>query len=145
MKRLVMYVVCGIVCGLFLLPAGVATATELVWTPINPSFGGPSYNATWLMASAQAQNTHVEKPEPYTRPSPMEDFKYTLERSYLSRLTSQIISTAFGEDTEIPLSTDVPVQIGDYTITVTTTELQITVNIYDTLTGNSTTVAIPYY
>ena len=141
MKRLLMYVVCGIVCGLFLLPAGVATATELIWTPINPSFGGYAGNASWLMASATAQNDHVEKPAPYTRPSPFEDFQYTLQRSYLSRLSSQIIDEAFGEETTLEPGEYV---LGDYTITITTNG-QITVVIYDTLTGNSTTVEIPYY
>lgn len=145
MKRLLMYVVCGIVCGLFLLPAGVATATELIWTPINPSFGGPTFNAQWLMASAQAQNTHIEKPKPYTyeRPSPFEDFDYTLQRQYLSRLSRQIISEAFGEETTTPLETGQYV-IGDYTVDITTNG-QITVVITDTLTGDSTTVEIPYY
>ncbi len=144
MKKLLMYVVCGIVCGLFLLPAGVATATELIWTPINPSFGGYAGNAQWLMASAQAQNTHVEKPEPYTRPSPFEDFEYTLQRSYLSRLSSQIISSAFGEETTTPLEPGIYV-IGDYSVEIITDLVKITVVITDTLTLNETTVEIPYY
>jgi len=97
MKRLVMYAICGIFCGLFLMPADTATATELVWVPINPSFGGYAANATWLMASAQAQNSHVEKAAPYTRPDPMDDFEYTLKRSYLSALSRKIMDEAFGD------------------------------------------------
>ena len=147
MKRLVMCVVCGIVCGLFLLPAGVATATEMVWMPMNPSFGGPSYNATWLMASAQAQNTHVEKPEPYTyeRPSPFDDFEYTLQRQYLSGLSRMIIDEAFGEEGLLPEGqTEAQYTVGDYTIDITTNG-QISVVITDTVTGNETTVALPYF
>lgn len=146
MKRLLMYVACGIVCGLFLLPAGVATATELVWTPINPSFGGPSYNATWLMASAMAQNTHVEKAEPYKRPSPFEDFEYNLQRQYLSRFTMEVMNLAFGEESVLlPVGeTEAQYTVGDFTIDITT-DGQITVVITDTLTGSSTTVEVPYY
>lgn len=143
MNRLLMYVVCGIACALFLLPTGVATATELVWTPINPSFGGPSFNAQWLMASAQAQNKFVEKPKPYTRLDPFEDFEYTLKRQYLSHLSRKIIDEAFGEETTTPLEPGEYI-IGDYAIDITTNG-QITVVITDTTSGNSTTVQIPYY
>lgn len=145
MKRLVMCIVCGIVCGLFLIPAEVATATELVWAPLNPSFGGPSYNATWLMASAQAQNSYVETAAGYTRPDPFEDFGYDLERRYLSALSQKIIDEAFGEEGLLPEGqTDVQYLIGDYTIDITSNG-QLTVVITDGVSGNSTTVAIPYF
>lgn len=147
MKRLLMYAVCGIVCALFLLTAGVATATELIWTPINPSFGGPSFNAQWLMASAQAQNKHVEKPKPYKYepPDPMENFESNLKRQYLYALSRKIMDEAFGEEGLLPPGeTEAQYTVGDYTIDITTNG-QITVVITDIFTGDSTTVEIPYY
>ena len=45
--------------GLWLLglgSCGLVQATELVYTPINPSFGGNPLNGTWLLNNAQAQN-----------------------------------------------------------------------------------------
>jgi curli production assembly/transport component CsgF len=98
MKSLLMFVLGGIVCGLFLMPAEVAVATEIVWVPINPSFGGYPGNSSWLMASAQAQNKLVEKSAPYTRTDPFEDFEYNLKRQYLSMLSRKIIEEAFGEE-----------------------------------------------
>jgi len=144
-----MFVVCSIVCSLFLMPAEVAVATELVWVPLNPSFGGPSYNATWLMASATAQNKLVEKSKPYTykRPDPFEDFEYTLKRQYLYALSRKILNQAFGEEQDLLLpegETEAHYTVGDYEIDITTNG-QITVKITDMTTLDSTTVEIPYF
>jgi len=143
MKKLANYVVGGIACALFLAPLGVAPASELIWTPINPSFGGPSYNAQWLMASAEAQNRHIEKAAPYTYVNPMDDFQNNLNRQLFSRLTTKILDEAFGEETTVPLQTG-QYLIGDYTIDVSTNG-NITVLITDNITGNTTTVSVPYY
>lgn len=149
MKSLLMFVLGGIICGLFLMPAGVATATEMVWVPLNPSFGGPAYNATWLMASAQAQNKLVEKPKPYTYtpPDPFADFEYTLKRQYLYALSRKILNQAFGEEEDLLLpagETEAHYTVGDYKIDITTNG-QITVVLTDIITLDSTTVEIPYF
>ena len=144
MRPLQKYAICGIACILFLVPVSTTTATELVWTFINPSFvGGSSFNASWLMASAQVQNRHVEKSPGYQRPDVMDDFEYNLNRQLLSRLTTKILSEAFGEDPENPLEPGEYI-IGDYIINVTTNG-GITVEITDIITGDTTTVQIPYY
>jgi len=45
----------GMLLAGLLLSVGVS-ATELVYTPVNPSFGGSPLNGAWLLGSAQAQN-----------------------------------------------------------------------------------------
>ena len=146
MKWLGKYAICGVVFAMFLAPASVTTATELVWAPINPSFvGGVWYNAQWLMNSAQVQNKHVKKADPYTSSvsNPMDDFANNLNRQLFSRLSSKILDEAFGEDSENPLQTG-QYTVGDYTVDITTNG-NITVVITDEITGNQTTVAVPYY
>lgn len=145
MKRLLLYVVCGIVCGSFLLPAVVATATEIVYVPQNPSFGGYAGNASWLLSTATAQNDHIERADPYSPLSsnPMEEFTTNLNRQLFSRLSSKILDDAFGESGENPLETGMYI-IGDYTVDITTNG-HITVVMTDNITGNSTTVTVPYY
>jgi len=148
MKTLAMFLACGIVCGLFFISSGVATATELIWVPINPSFGGPSYNASWLMASAQAQNKLVEKPKPYTPPTqdPIADFERRLNSQILYRLSSKIVDEAFGEEGLLPEGiTEAQYVVGDFRVDVTTDLSQITVKLTDTATGNTTTLQVPYY
>lgn len=144
MKRKWIYVaVAGVCFGL--AAAGVGIANELIWTPINPSFGGNPGNGSWLLASAQAQNTMVPKATTYTRPDPMEDFEYNLKRQYLSRLSQKIMDDIFGEDTLLPDGdTDAEYTIGDYHVQIST-QGAIKVIITDTLTGTETSVEVPYY
>ena len=145
MKKLLLYATCGMAGVLLLAPVSVTGASELVWIPINPSFGGSPYNASWLMASAQAQNRHVAEPEGYTRPDPIDDFEYSLNRALLSRLSRKILDEAFGEESLLPEGeTEAQYTVGDYTIDITT-DGQINVQITDTLTGDITIVQVPYY
>lgn len=44
-------------CGGLALGAD-AGADELVYSPVNPSFGGNPLNGTWLLNNAQSQNSH---------------------------------------------------------------------------------------
>ena len=100
-----------------------AHATELVYAPINPSFGGNPNNAPGLMSIAQSQNAFRA---PAT--TPVEAFNQSLQRAILSRLTSQTMTALFGNNTVLENgSYDTPgytikvEQIGN-TITITTTD-----------------------
>lgn len=145
MKTKRMCLVVAVVSILFLVTAPMATATELIWTPINPSFGGYAGNATWLMASAQAQNDHTETTAGYTQADPFDDFEYTLKRSYLSALSRAILEEAFGEEGLLPEGeTEAHYTLGDYQIDICTNGA-MSVSITDLLTGDITTVELPYY
>ena len=146
MKWLGKYAICGIAFALFLAPASVATATELVWAPINPSFvGGVWYNAQWLMSSAQIQNKHKE-PTPVTQKvDPFADFEYNLKRQYIYALSSKIINEAFGEEGLLPEGeTEAHYTIGDFRVDITANGA-LNVVITDNSTGNTTSVEVPYY
>ena len=78
----------GIFCAV------AAHATELVYAPMNPSFGGNPGNAAGLMGIAQAQNVFKAPVA-----SPLESFNLSLQRAILSRLTTQTLSTMFGSNT----------------------------------------------
>jgi curli production assembly/transport component CsgF len=142
MKRLAMYVGCCFVCGLFLLPAVEATATELVWTPINPSFGGLAYNADWLLASANAQNKYADQSQSTNTVGDMiQDFKTSVQRQVLSRLADRIVSKAFGEEG----LQQGHYNLGDFTVDVGSDVSGINVVLIDTKTGGQTTLQVPYY
>ena len=82
--------------------AGVSYGQQLVYTPVNPSFGGSPFNASWLLSEAQAQNSFsAPASTPYNPYStnPLDDFKNTLNRQILSQLSSELISKTFGEST----------------------------------------------
>lgn len=51
-------------CGAACLATGRAAASELVYTPINPHFGGNPFNAAGLLASAEAQKRFKDNSGP---------------------------------------------------------------------------------
>jgi curli production assembly/transport component CsgF len=78
--------------GLWLLglgSCGLVQATELVYTPVNPSFGGNPLNGTWLLNNAQAQNDY-DDPDLKNRTS-------VAGTSALERFTSQLQSRLLGQ------------------------------------------------
>ncbi|MFJ2491548.1 curli assembly protein CsgF [Pseudomonas iridis] len=77
----------GLLVGL--ASAAAAQATELVYTPVNPSFGGNPLNGTWLLNNAQAQNDY-DDPDLNSRSS-------VAGTSALERFTSQLQSRLLGQ------------------------------------------------
>jgi curli production assembly/transport component CsgF len=75
-----------------LLLAGSVNATQLVYTPVNPNFGGNPLNGAFLLNEAQAQNDHddpsLKKSTAGT--SPLERFTSQLESRLLSQLLTNI-------------------------------------------------------
>jgi len=80
---------------LALLSVG-ASATELVYAPVNPSFGGNPNNAPGLLAIAQAQN-------PFKAPAltGLQNFNSSLQQAILNRLSSQSLATIFGSNSTL--------------------------------------------
>jgi curli production assembly/transport component CsgF len=87
-----------LLAALLMAGAGPAMATELVYVPTNPTFGGSPLN-TSLLSTAQLTNKHKEPvaPEPAsTRQNALQQFTDMLERSILSQLSSAATSGVMG-------------------------------------------------
>ncbi|HGM5578978.1 curli assembly protein CsgF [Pseudomonas wayambapalatensis] len=72
-----------------------AQATELVYTPVNPAFGGNPLNGTWLLNNAQAQNDHEDpslksRSSAFSGTTALERFSNQLESRLLSQLLDNI-------------------------------------------------------
>jgi curli production assembly/transport component CsgF len=105
--------------------------------PINPSFGGNPNNAPGLMSIAQAQNG-------FTAPvlSPLESFNLNLQRSILSRLNSQALTSMFGVNNTLQTG---HFDTAGYTIDVANTvgvASSLTITTTDKTTGAATTFII---
>ena len=70
-----------------LLCCSTAYATELVYTPINPSFGGNPLNGNFLLQKAQLQNNHKAE---VTDKTFVDKFREALERNIINTLTRRI-------------------------------------------------------
>lgn len=120
-----------LVLGLYLSGAG---ATELVYTPVNPSFGGNSLNGSHLLNIANAQDD-FEDPDaedsPFSSRSALDRFTDSLE----SRLLSQLL-TDVGDGSGGTLVTD------DFVVNIMDVDGSLTITITDAATGEVSEIIV---
>ncbi len=129
---------------ILLLSSHWLSAQDFVYQPQNPAFGGSYLNYSWLLSSAQAQNSFTEeRDELSTRfdRDPMEDFEQSIKRQILSQLSRQLVSNQFGENG----LQEGQYEIGNYQIDVLPGAEAIQVVILDVSTGSETIVSVPYF
>lgn len=103
-------------------------ATEIIYTPISPTFGGNPLNGTFLLSKANAQNAHTED----RSKDFVQRFKESLERNILSQITRKFAEGKLNEGI---------FDAGDYKITVV--DLgggRFEVTILNELTGETTVI-----
>jgi curli production assembly/transport component CsgF len=86
-----------VLVGMLLLTAP-ASATEMVYQPTNPSFGGNPMNGAVLLNSANAQNKHTAPSNysgGYTPQTALQAFNSRLQALIMDRLASSVTSSLF--------------------------------------------------
>lgn len=134
---------CFLLLLVLLLGAVRAQAQDFVYEPKNPSFGGGNtFNYSWLLSSAQAQNKIEDPSASRNNPNtdPLTDFQNNLNRQILSLLTTRFVNSQFGGGGEIREGS---YNVGSYQIQVTPSGSGVSILITDTTTGGQTTVTIP--
>lgn len=128
-------------CALWLLLAAQgASANELVYVPVNPSFGGSPANGNWMSANAAAQNLTKDPNQPGPRDE-LEQFKEQLQRAVLGRVASSVSGALFDETNRTWI--EGTQTFGDFQIVVTPFGAdQVQVVITDTTTGSSTSFTV---
>jgi len=108
-------------------------ASELIYIPKNPNFGGNPLNASGLLANAQAQNKLRDPSSSSARPrTALERFAESIQ----SRAFSTLFSNAFNDGTNGVLTTD------DFTVILDNVDGVLTVTITDLNTGEVTEIVI---
>ncbi len=128
---------------LIFFAAADVSAQQLIYTPVNPSFGGYYYNGQTLLSEAQAQNGFTAPSSSYNPYSqdPLQNFKNSLNQQILSQLSRQLLTNVFGEAG----LTAGHYELGDYSIDITPGGDGVHIDIFDTGTGDQTTVVLPYF
>lgn len=135
MRRHTQHAALGMIFALLCGQQSSAQATELVYTPVNPNFGGNPLNGTYLLNQAQLQNDHDDPDalsSSFERPSDLDRFVSSLQ----SRLIGQLLA-----------------DVGDgNTGSLTTDQFSIAVNddgagglevlVTDLITGDTTTISV---
>jgi curli production assembly/transport component CsgF len=134
--------VCCIAAMTAVMGGRAATATELVYAPVNPSFGGNPLNGSFLMSVAGAQNKFKEPTKATSLESQdsLSSFKRQLENRILNSIADRIVRDAFGDEG----LTDGEYLVNNLKVNIDASDPTVTVvTITDTDNGNTTSIQIP--
>ncbi|MCO6478867.1 MAG: curli assembly protein CsgF [Phaeodactylibacter sp.] len=129
---------------LFLLAAPfVMYGQDFTYTPINPAFGGNYLNYSWMLSSANAQNTFTAQDDRNSGRNSLDRFTESLNNQLLSQLSRNLIQSEgfFGEN-GIQAGT---YEFGDILVDVVPGLDGLVVTISDLSTGNQTQITVPYF
>lgn len=132
---------CLLVLTFILVSTSGLIAQQLIYQPINPSFGGNPLNGNWLLSSAQLQDNTTDPASTDQAQDPFADFQNNLNRSILSQLSRNLTNQLFGEGGELQEGL---FQLGDFSIEVIETLDGVQITIFDLLTGNETVILVPF-
>lgn len=120
--------------------SGPAMAQDIVYTPVNPSFGGNPFNSPHLLGIANAQN-NFKDPKAAASGSQADIFARQLQSRLLSALSSQIVDAIFGENPQERGT----IRFGDQTIEFVRGLDSVTLTITNTKTGEVTVIVVPTF
>ena len=123
----------------FVLPFFVSSQ-NLVYKPMNPFFGGDTFNYQQLLAEANAQNDFQESQNfDLNQQTDIENFTASLNRQLLNSISQDLFQQQFGNET-LSVGTFV---FGSLVVDVQPASNGLSVNILDTSTGEQTQIIIP--
>lgn len=119
--------------------SGYCLGQQMVYKPINPAFGGDTFNYQWLLSSAEAQN-QFEDPNALEREelTDLEEFQRDLNRQILGSLSRTVFNSQLGEGLQEGTFT-----VGDLALEIFDTPEGLVINILDTTTGEQTQIVVP--
>lgn len=112
----------------------------MVYTPINPSFGGNPFNSAHLLGIANAQNNTKDPNAPKTG-STQDIFAQQLQSRLLSALSNQIVNAIFGDNAQ----NNGTVDFGGQTITWVRDLSGVTLTLKNDTSGEVTTIVVPSF
>lgn len=123
---------------LFCMMAYAGFGQQFVYTPINPAFGGETFNHQWLLAAANAQNSFTDPAEQDREQSELEAFADNLNRQILGQLSRNLFTAQLGGG----------LQPGTFNFGTLSLEIfesleGLVINILDTSTGEQTQIVVP--
>ena len=109
---------------------------DIIYQPVNPTFGGNPLNSSHLQSLASTQKQFEEHTE---EKRASEQFLDMLESRLYSALASEVTDAIFGEDA-LPSGT---ISFSDQQVSFVNTGTEIQLVVTDFTTGQVTTIVIP--
>jgi curli production assembly/transport component CsgF len=113
-------------------------SADMIYKPVNPSFGGDSFNSSHLQGLATAQNQFTKTSTSATQTT-SERFLSMLQTRLYSSLASQVAEAIFGDNAQ-PSGTIV---FDDQQIAFVNTGTEIQLTVTDFTTGQVTNITVP--
>lgn len=134
-----------------------SNAQALVYKPVNPAFGGDTFNYPWLLSSAEAQSFFKEDPKTgIVQKTQLQQFTENLNGQLLNQISNSLfqkqigsgIGGGAGSGTTGSGTSSGGIQTGTYvfgslSVDVYPSNLGVVVDILDTQTGEQTQVIVP--
>ena len=117
-----------------------ALAQDMVYEPIDPSFGGNPFNSAHLLGVANAQNDYKD-PDARNSNSQADIFARQLQSRLLSALSSQIVDAIFGDNPQESGT----ISFGGQTIQFFRDLSSVTLIIRNDETGEETRIVVPLF
>jgi curli production assembly/transport component CsgF len=137
----------GIAFAGVLMLAQQASASELVYQPINPAFGGNPFNGPFLLETATLQNGHEPKDKGsggsgltgLSGLSDQDQFVRILQSRLLSDMASKVADAIFGESAQDSGEFRYGSQVVNFSRGLDT----ISIDIFNETTGERTQISVP--
>jgi curli production assembly/transport component CsgF len=118
--------------------AGAAAASELIYTPINPNFGGNPLNSSQLMGEAAAQKPSAPVTKS-TQQSSAQQFMQMLQSQLYASLANSVANAITGQNAQ----KDGSIQLDSMRLSWNTVNGQTNITMTDFSTGQVTQISVP--
>ncbi len=123
----------------FMIALSSGVSADIIYKPLNPSFGGDPFNSSHLQGLAGIQNEYKPQSGGSSSMTDSQRFLSMLQSRLYSGLASQVADAIFGENAK----TNGVITFDDQTIAFSNDGSQIELTITDLNTGQVTTIVVP--
>ena len=123
---------------LCVMTSAPVAASDMVYTPVNPSFGGNPFNSAHLLGIANSINKYKD-PNAVNSQDPAQQFLRTLQSRLLSSLATQITDLIFGPNAQESGT----IRFGDQVIEFVRSLDSVTLTITNLADGTTTEIVVP--
>jgi len=127
-----------IVSFLLFFVVSLSFGQQLIYRPVNPNFGGNTFNYSWLLSSAEAQNSFTDPDEVDEDESSLSDFSDNLNRQLLGQISRTLLNASLGDGLQ-----EGSFVFGDLAIEIVESAEGLVINILDINTGEQTQIIVP--
>lgn len=126
---------------LFFMTTSMVVAQQFSYKPINPAFGGDTFNYNWLLSSATSQNGFKEPAAERTTQSALDRFGASLNQQVLNQISRSLLAQQL--ESVGDFSQEGSFTFGTLSVEIFDSEEGLVINILDTSNGEETQVIVP--